>query len=113
MLGKVASDKEDETVKKIKIGDLPAVRFHYYVHTLYQTHVLEEGDGTPRAGFTTSWFRTNKGYFRINLAIVGPKVKKPKGEFPVYSGKPQNMLKEITDLVTAFNIETLGEDAES
>ena len=99
-------------MKKIKIGDLPPSGFHYPIHSLYQTEPLEESDGTPRSRYTTAWFLTQKGYFRINLSIVGPKLKQPKGEIPLSNRKPKDILKEITDLVAAFNIETLGENAE-
>jgi hypothetical protein len=97
-------------MKQIKIRDLPPVGFHYPIHSLYQTEPLQESDGTPRSRYTTAWFLTKHGYFRINLSIVGPKLKEPKGEIPLSNCKPEDILKEISDLVAAFGVETLGED---
>jgi len=111
VLGEVASNKKEELMQKVKVGNLTPRGSHYPVHSLYQYEPFQDSDGTPRRRFTTAWFLTKKGYFRINLSIVGPKLKKPKGEIPLSDRKPEDILKEITDMVAAFDKQTLGEDA--
>lgn len=65
----------------------------------YVATFFEDADGTPKSSFATTWLRTNLGFFRVDLTVVGPKTEEPQSYLALTRSEAQNMLKTISDIV--------------
>ena len=110
VLGEIFGDNEEETVKKVKIRNLPPVGLQIPIDGFNKPVALEFIKGAPRSRFTTPWFLAKAGYCRVTLTIVGPKAKHPENELPLSRRKAEDELQAITDLIEAFKQEILGKD---
>jgi hypothetical protein len=111
VLGQVASDEQEELVKKIKIGDLSMWTTYKTINDHYQVALTEELYCTPERGRTRAWLLAEMAGFRVYLSIVGKKTQHFKGDFPLPDSQAQHVLQAISDLIEAFTEETGGEDA--
>lgn len=65
----------------------------------YVATFFEDADGTPKSRFTTPWLRTHLGFFRIDLAVVGPKSQQPKRHFDLTTSEAEDMVQAITNIL--------------
>ncbi|MBA7582392.1 hypothetical protein ES708_24320 [subsurface metagenome] len=98
-------------MKKIKIGDLPAVRLEIPTHDLNKPEVLQLFNDAKCCGFATIRFPAEHGYCRVTLTVMDPQPKQGKYDLALFGGEPQCPLEEIPDMVEVLNKETLGEDS--
>lgn len=99
MLSQIAGYDDQELIKQVQIGDLSMGTTDISIDDLDQATVSQLADGTPVSRFTTAWFLTNLGCFRVDFSIIGPKTEEPKQRLTLTKCEAQGRLKAITHQV--------------
>lgn len=105
MLGQVLSNQENEFIKPVEVGNLPAVGGKETANNGHQSEVTQLTNGTPVCCFTTAWVFCKRGGFRINVTVIGPKLEQPQDGGRLLRRKVERMTKEVSDLVEALKKE--------
>jgi hypothetical protein len=99
VLGQIPGNQNEQLVESIEIGDLSMGTKDKTVKHSEVTLALKEKYGTPVRRFRTPWFRGDSGFFYVDLAVVGPKAKKPEGCLPLGRAKVDDALEAISHQV--------------
>jgi len=69
------------------------------VNDLEKSKLLEEPDRSPKRSFFTPWLKSNLGFFRVYITVIGPVSKKPEDYSPLSYRKAKRILKAITNII--------------
>uniref|UniRef100_A0A6H2A3X2 Uncharacterized protein n=1 Tax=viral metagenome TaxID=1070528 RepID=A0A6H2A3X2_9ZZZZ len=56
-------------------------------------------DSPPESCFTTPWLQSNRGLFRVYVAIIRPESNEAKRDLSLGSSKTDDIIKAIPDIV--------------
>mgnify|MGYP001608381004 CR=1 FL=1 len=110
MLGEVLSDKENKSVKKIKVGDFGMGVYPKTGYSPDESEVFEVHYGTPKRSLTTARLRAHLGSFRINVSVVCPNPEKSKRRLALTRRETDDITQAMRNLVKMLVKHALGED---
>ena len=65
----------------------------------------EQVNSAPERRFTTPWVASNKGLFRVDVSIIGPKPEETEDDYTLAEAETKRMIQAIQNLILALQEE--------
>ena len=108
MFGKVPGNQGQEFIKSVEIGDLSMRSKDIPIDRDDEPRGLEKFYSPPERRLTTPWLFCDRGFFRVDVAIIGPIPEEPKHNLTLGRSQSEAILEAIKDEIIFLREELRG-----